>query len=606
VSGTRVTASSALPSPEAGAPSQPGDSRRRWAVSAVIIVATLLAAGLRLYNLSRPGYLFGISEYDDGTDLGSAVRLVHGALPYRDFIMVQPPGITLIMYPVALATKSFGTDSAMAVARVITALASAAAVPLAGLLTRHRGLFAVLVSCGVLAIYPDSILAARTVLLEPWLVLFCLLGALAVFDGDRIADSRRRIFLGGLLFGFAGAVKVWAILPVAVILVLTARRRRQATAYAAGVVLGFCVPVLPFALTAPVTFYRSVIIAQLVRHDIVRIPEGYRLQQMLGLVHSAQLATPALVIIGIVVVLVVAAVTVLGSRLAHNPPPGLDWFAAGTCALVVAAFLWPADFYYHYAGFLAPFLALALALPLSRLLVAAERGRALSGGGREARGREEQSGGGRGARGREEQSGGEARDRDKQSAGAGQAEPAGESRRWLALLRPTATVVAGVALIALTLLQIGAESNEYSGIPGSEIAAAKRLIPPGACVATDQVSYTIAINRFVSTVPGCSLMIDGVGTDYALSNGRNGQTGASSSPAVEAAWMSAFRAAKYAWLTSEAYRRISWTPQLTAYFDSHFVRLMTTGLDRLYIRAAHPVPGRLKGIPAAPPSTNIP
>ena len=152
MSGTRVTASSALPSQEAGAPLQPRASRQRWAVPAVIIVATLLAAGLRLYNLSRPGYLFGISEYDDGTDLGSAIRLVHGALPYRDFIMVQPPGITLIMYPVALATKSFGTATAMAVARVLTALAGAAAVPLAGLLTRHRGMFAVLVSCGVLAI----------------------------------------------------------------------------------------------------------------------------------------------------------------------------------------------------------------------------------------------------------------------------------------------------------------------------------------------------------------------------------------------------------------------------------------------------------------------
>ena len=256
----------------------------------------------------------------------------------------------------------------MAVARVVTALAGAAAVPLGGLLTRHRGLFATLVTCGVLAIYPDSILAARTVLLEPWLVLFCLLGALAVFDGDRIADSRRRIFLGGLLFGFAGAVKVWAILPVVVILVLTARRPRQAASYAAGVVLGFCVPVLPFALTAPTTFYRSVVIAQLVRNDIVRIPEGYRLQQMLGLVHSSQLATPPLVIIGIVVVVIIAAVTVLGSRLAHSPPPALDWFATGTCALVVVAFLWPADFYYHYAGFLAPFLALALALPASRLL----------------------------------------------------------------------------------------------------------------------------------------------------------------------------------------------------------------------------------------------
>src|SRR5262249_27634339 len=191
--------------------------------------------------------------------------------------------ITLLMFPVALATRVMGTDPGMAVARVVTALASAAAVPLAGLLTRHRGLLAALVTCGVLAIFPDSVLAARTVLLEPWLVLFCLLGALALFDGDQVASSTRRLLLGGLLFGFAGAVKVWAILPVVVILVLTARRPRQAAVYAAGVALGFCVPVLPFALSAPVTFYRSVIIAQLVRDDLVRIPQGYRLQHMLRL-----------------------------------------------------------------------------------------------------------------------------------------------------------------------------------------------------------------------------------------------------------------------------------------------------------------------------------
>ena len=128
---------------------------------AVIIAATLLAVGLRLYDLSRPGYLFGISEYDDGTDFGSAIRLVHGAVPYRDFIMVQPPGITLIMFPIALITKGMGTITGMAVARVFTALASAAAVPVAGLLVRHRGLFATLVACGVLAIYPDSVLAAQ-------------------------------------------------------------------------------------------------------------------------------------------------------------------------------------------------------------------------------------------------------------------------------------------------------------------------------------------------------------------------------------------------------------------------------------------------------------
>src|SRR5262245_5664417 len=69
VSGTRVTSSGAVPASAAGAP-RPSERARAWAVRAVIIAATLLAVGLRLYDLSRPGYLLGVSEYDDGTDLG--------------------------------------------------------------------------------------------------------------------------------------------------------------------------------------------------------------------------------------------------------------------------------------------------------------------------------------------------------------------------------------------------------------------------------------------------------------------------------------------------------------------------------------------------------
>ncbi|HEX7996005.1 MAG TPA: glycosyltransferase family 87 protein [Streptosporangiaceae bacterium] len=516
----------------AAAGPQPLGSARPWGITVVITTLTLLAVGLRLYDLSRPGFLLGINEYDEGTDFGSAVRLVHGALPYREFIMVHPPGITLLMFPVALATKAAGTQAGLAVARVITALAGAAAVPAAGLLTRHRGLFSVLVTCGVLTIFPDSVLASRTVLLEPWLVLFCLLGALALFDGDKVTTSTRRLLLSGVLFGFAGSVKVWAILPVVVILVLIARRPRQAAVYAGGVMLGFCVPVLPFALSAPANFYRSVIAAQLFRTDIAPISQGYRLQQLLGLSHFRQMASPPLVSISIVVVLLIIAVTVFGSWLAHSPPPALDWFAAGTCALVAAAFLRPADFYYHYSAFFVPFLALVLALPASRLLAALPGGRG--------------------------------------------------HFYWLR----NATVTTGAAAIAvLTVFQAIVESHNYTSGPPAEIAAVRQLIPPGACVASDQASFTIAIDRFVSTAPRCSLMIDGLGTDYALSGGRNPQTGAGSSAAVEAAWMSEFRHATYAWLSSDANRRIPWTPQLTAYFNSHFVPL-TEGPDWLYIRSA--------------------
>jgi Glycosyltransferase family 87 len=538
VSGSPVT-TSATGSPSAKA-RPPAGAGRRWrlSVNSVIIVATAVAIGLRLYELSRPGYLFSVTEYDDGTDFGSAIRLIHGAMPYRDFVMVQPPGITLLMAPVALATKALSTATAMATGRVLTSLASAAAVLLAGLLTRHRGMFAVVVSCGVLAVYPDSALAARTVLLEPWLVLFCLLGALAVFDGDRFAGDRR-LLLGGLAFGFAGAVKVWAILPVVVIVALLARKPRRAALYGAGVVAGFGLPVLPFILAAPANFYRDVITAQVVRSDVTRVPVGFRLQNMLGLTHVSQLATVPLVIIGAAVVVLIAAVTVAGSRLAHAGPPPLDWFATISCLLIVGAFLLPADFYDHYSAFLAPFLALSIALPVSRLLDALAPSR----------------------------------------------------RRVAVLTRRYALPAAAAIVLAFVGLQAAGQSHLGAAFSMGELRDIQRLIPRGSCVVTDQVSYTIEINRFVSTNPRCSIMVDGVGSDYALSGGRNGMTGAGSVPAVQSLWLSAFKAAQYAWLTGDADRRIPWTPTLTDYFQQNFVPL-NGGEGSVYVR---------KGAPGASP-----
>src|SRR5215467_9360990 len=186
----------------------------------VIIITTLVAFALRLYQDSRPGFLLGVTEYDDGPYFGSAVRLVHGSMPYRQFVFVQPPGITLLMSPAALLSYVTGTGWGLAIGRILTLLAGTAGVTLAGLLVRHRGVLAVLVTCGIMAVYSDAVAAAHTVLVEPWLVLFCLAGAVAVFDRDRFTASTKRLAWGGVAFGFGGVIKVWAIVPVLVIVVL--------------------------------------------------------------------------------------------------------------------------------------------------------------------------------------------------------------------------------------------------------------------------------------------------------------------------------------------------------------------------------------------------
>src|SRR5579859_5964676 len=92
----------------------------------VIAAGTALALAIRLYQVLRPGYLTGITEYDDGVYFGAALRLVHGAMPYHSFVLVQPPGIVVLMAPLALLARATSSETGFAVARLLTALAGAA------------------------------------------------------------------------------------------------------------------------------------------------------------------------------------------------------------------------------------------------------------------------------------------------------------------------------------------------------------------------------------------------------------------------------------------------------------------------------------------------
>ncbi|HWE08259.1 MAG TPA: glycosyltransferase 87 family protein [Solirubrobacteraceae bacterium] len=236
-----ITAEITLTSPQR----RPGRTAARRpplaAAGVVMVVATVLGLVLRLYQLTGPGFLLGVTEHDDGVYFGSAVRLVHGVVPYGDFVLVQPPGIAVLLAPLAWLARATGTGSALAVARVLTACAGAAAVPLAGLRVRGKGLLATSLTCGVLAVYSAGINAAHTVLLEPWVVLLCLLGMLAIFDGDQLAARPRRLAWGGAAFGLAAAIKLWALLPVVVLLAVGGRRvrGRAARAYLGGFATAF-------------------------------------------------------------------------------------------------------------------------------------------------------------------------------------------------------------------------------------------------------------------------------------------------------------------------------------------------------------------------------
>ena len=200
--------------------------------------------------------------------LGGSIRMTEGQLPYLNFAFVQPPGILELMLPVALFAKVTSTVKALALARLLTALASTACIPLVGNLVRYRGAVVTAVACGVLAVYPPDITTAHTLLLEPWMNLFCLIAMNLAFRRGHLARPSM-VGWAGVALGFAGAIKFWAAAPAFVLLVLCllvkTDRGRRVRDYVIGLVVGFGVPAAPFLVATPVTFIRSTIFDQAAR-----------------------------------------------------------------------------------------------------------------------------------------------------------------------------------------------------------------------------------------------------------------------------------------------------------------------------------------------------
>ena len=517
--GTRI-----VPARLAGPPAWP----RRPGV--IITVAALLGLGLRVFQLTRPGYLTGFTQYDDGVYIGNALRLVNGVIPYRDFAMVQPPGSMLLMVPAALGGKVFGSAWALAASRVLTVGADTANVVLAGLLVRHRGALAAGVASGLYAVYPAALNASQSLFLEPWLNLFCLLGAVILFDGDHLAGHRgvpgehgsRRAFWAGVCFGFGTAVKIWAALPALVAWLLCLRARRDRVPFAGGFLVGIAVPCLPFLALAPSGFGRTVFVSELVQATHGRVGASPRLADITGIVGLSSVGVNPKIWAGATaagVLLLLVVIAWLRARRAGSRATALDWFAL-ICTLVVTGMLFsPSEWYVHYAAFAGPFLAVLVGLSAGRLVAARHP-------------------------------------------------PVKKPRPWV-------RVCAGV-VAALLIAAMGA-ADGYIVVttlyPARDLSAASALIPPGACVLTDTAAATVVIGRFSASSPGCPVIVDTVGTLIATTHGKDFVAGPGVLQADTQVWQQAFQQARYVWLIgNNGYTgaRIAWTPALHAYFETHF------------------------------------
>ncbi|MDA8262508.1 MAG: glycosyltransferase 87 family protein [Actinomycetota bacterium] len=333
-----------------------------WVRAATIAGVVLVAALLLLIQSLWRGHIGRVAEYDDGVYFGAALEVAKGILPYRSFDFLQPPLITVWLLPFAVVAAQTSQRLGFELARWFTDLVTVADVVLVGVIMQGTSTARIALAMAVTALSVGFLQASQTILLEPYLVFWCLLGLVALGRRSRgVLDGQ---ILAGVCFGLAGATKVWAVFPAVVIFaVLLSSHRRSAYRFALATGLAFTVAIVPFVAADPAGAFRQVLLAQAQRGFSGESFAG-RLSSLSGFAVLSRLArTEPVAVVGVIVIAAGAALlfwrrgALLGGVASASELARISRWSALVIGLALLA---APEFYYHYAAFFAPFLGLAV------------------------------------------------------------------------------------------------------------------------------------------------------------------------------------------------------------------------------------------------------
>ena len=217
--------------------------------------------------------------YDDAVYFTAAALFAQGDLPYRDFVLVHPPGMLLFLAPVSLLAGVVGAGGAFSAARWLVTLLGAANIALSARVAhRAGGPVAAIVAASSYAVLPEIVLHERSTYLEPLLNLSCLLLA-NTWLSRPVEHGARRSLAAGLCLGLGVSVKAWALLWAPACLLLPngvdaadVRSSRRGAGWsaslrwlAAGTALAVLAINLPFLIAAPRSFLSQTVWFQVTR-----------------------------------------------------------------------------------------------------------------------------------------------------------------------------------------------------------------------------------------------------------------------------------------------------------------------------------------------------
>ncbi len=342
-----------------------GITRRITNTRNLLLFLIIGSAAALLFTQSLSGGISTEPFYDDGVYFAASLNLVHGIIPYKDFIFLQPPLITVWLSPFSLLSDITGTRLAFEAARLFTDLIGIIDICLVAYLLRNRPIIRQMLGVGIIAYSENTLWGSLTILIEPYLVALTLCAVIALMDKERITNSRSRMWIAGILFGLAGATKIWAIFPFLTALAIVFWiKPSQSKRLFFGTVLGFLAAVFPFAITVPVRFLKEVVLTQALRgadglglesrlQDLSGIPDIYYLKYI-----SSLLAILILLSIYLLAMLLIA-----NSLKTWKLRDGshLELTASISVILIGISFLLAHSYFSNYGFFMAPFIAITFA-----------------------------------------------------------------------------------------------------------------------------------------------------------------------------------------------------------------------------------------------------
>jgi hypothetical protein len=226
------------------------------------VIACLALATRIVYGVRHGGPVFA-HGYDSGVYYAAADALVHGRVPYRDFLFIESPGITVVVAPFAFLGSITHDWIGYGTANVFFTAIGAASSGMVAVVLRRFGLPAAILGGVFYAVTDSAVASEQFIKLEPVATLLILI-ALALL-GDVYSPTRtRRTLVAGLLLGFACGFKIWYIVPAVVVLASLPGARRRLRLLIGGV-CGATAIMLPFFVAAPGAMFREVVLDQLGR-----------------------------------------------------------------------------------------------------------------------------------------------------------------------------------------------------------------------------------------------------------------------------------------------------------------------------------------------------